>query len=444
MTRYPSPARRDEILSALRQGTVPRAGLASLAVGLDRLVSIIDEELDAVERPGSKFKAIRADYGGGKTFATRWIAEHAKERGFVVSEVQISATETPLYQLGKVYRRIIERLSTAGQTDAALPGLINGWLSAIREQVIANGVPADDPIELQAAIGREIDRRLKPISATAPMFATALRSYHGFVSRRDSQLAEGALAWLGAQPNVPAEVTRAIGVKGAIDHSAALTFLEGFLLVLRDAGRPGLVVILDELETLQRARSDVQAKSYNALRQLLDEQADGRFPGLYLLITGTPDFFDGRQGIERLAPLKQRLHTTFRPNPKFDNLRAPQVRLQPFDLDRLVDVGVRVRDLYAHGTAEEARIRHTVDDGFIAELAKSVAGKLGGQAGIAPRLFLRQLVDELDAVEQHADYDPRVDGAIEFDSLELTIEEREALSTTASADAIELDLPSEA
>ncbi len=36
------------------------------------------------------------------------------------------------------------------------------------------------------------------------------------------------------------------------------------------------------------------------LRQLLDDVDGGRFPNLYLAITGTPAFYDGPQGIQRL------------------------------------------------------------------------------------------------------------------------------------------------
>ena len=65
------------------------------------------------------------------------------------------------------------------------------------------------------------------------------------------------------------------------------SFLQGVLVVLRDSGHPGLMLILDEVETIQRVRSDVRDKSLNALRQLIDEVDAGRFPGLYLVITGT-------------------------------------------------------------------------------------------------------------------------------------------------------------
>lgn len=44
---------------------------------------------------------------------------------------------------------------------------------------------------------------------------------------------------------------------------------------------------------------------------MLDEIDAGRFPGLFLVITGTPAFFDGQQGAQRLAPLAQRLATDF-------------------------------------------------------------------------------------------------------------------------------------
>ena len=59
----------------------------------------------------------------------------------------------------------------------------------------------------------------------------------------------------------------------------------------KELGCAGWVVVLDEVETLQRVRGDVREKALNALRQLIDEVDAGRFPGLYLLVTGTPAFF---------------------------------------------------------------------------------------------------------------------------------------------------------
>jgi hypothetical protein len=105
------------------------------------------------------------------------------------------------------------------------------------------------------------------------------------------------------------------------------------LTVLRDSGGAGLLVVLDEVETIQRVCGDVRDKSLNALRQLIDEIDAGRFPGLYLLITGTAAFFDGPQGVQRLEPLAQRLHVDFKTDACFDNPRAVQIRLAAFNLD---------------------------------------------------------------------------------------------------------------
>jgi hypothetical protein len=95
-------------------------------------------------------------------------------------------------------------------------------------------------------------------------------------------------------------------------------FLQGLLVVLRDAGHPGLILVLDEVETLQRVRGDVRDKAFNALRQLIDEIDSGRYPGLFLVITGTPAFYDGPSGIARLAPLAQRLATDFATDARLD------------------------------------------------------------------------------------------------------------------------------
>lgn len=192
---------------------------------------------------------------------------------------------------------------------------------------------------------------------------------------------------------------------------------------------------MEFLEHCRATHSDSRAKALNALRQWIDELDSGRYPGLYLLITGTPAFFDGRLGVQSLPPLAQRLHTDFTTDARFDNPRAPQIRLVGFDFDRLVEVGVRVRDVFADGAEAGDRIRAVVDDAYLESLAHAVAGKLGGKVGISPRLFLKKLVlDVLDRVEQFPDFDPRQHYALTLSSEEMTDTERQAVT----ADEVQL------
>jgi hypothetical protein len=303
----------------------------------------------------------------------------------------------------------MERLATADSESGGFRSIIDNWFYTLEEDVLAVGdIDPSDSAKLLDRTDELMEQRLAAIAKTAPSFSVALRGYRKAVAQGDSGIAEGILGWLMAQPNVAASTKRFAGVKDDVDHFGALSFLQGLLVVLRDSGHAGLVIVLDEVETLQRVRGDIRDKGLNALRQLIDEVYSGRFPGLYVLITGTPAFFDGPQGAHRLPPLAQRLEVDFASDVRFDNQRAIQVRLRGFDLDSLTEVGVKVRDIYAEGSLRAQKVGSLANDTYIRDLAKAVTGHLGGRVGIAPRVFLKKLVgDVLDRIDQHADFDPR-------------------------------------
>ncbi len=439
-----SPQRRREIIDALRRGTVPQRGLDTLAVGTERYRAAFDDDLVLVSTGGSAFKAVRGEYGAGKTFTVRWLTERARAQGFATAEVQVSEGETPLHHLETVYRRVVEHLSTTGVTDGALRSVVDEWFFILEEDVLAAGtVDAANPAALLAATDDLAERRLADITRRAPAFSAVLRAYRQAVAEGDSASADGLLAWLGGQPHVAAAVKRRAGVRGDLDHDGALAFVAGLLAVLGDAGHRGLVVVLDEVETLQRVRADARDRALNALRQLVDEIDAGRFPGLYLVITGTPAFFDGPAGVQRLPPLSQRLHTDFTTDARFDNPRAVQLRLPGFSVDALCEVGGRVRSIFTAGLTEpEAadRVTRVVDDAYLRLLAEAVTGELGHKVGVTPRLYLKKLVGEvLDRVEQFPDFDPRRDYRLTIVDSELTDVERNARAAS-SVDDIELDL----
>lgn len=434
-----SRQRREDILDALRRGTVPQYGLDALAVGLQPFERSFDEELDKVCRGSSVFKAIRGEYGSGKTFAARWLREKAHRLGFACSEVQISETETPLHRLETVYRRLMERLTTPETPSGAFRNIIESWFYTLEEDVLAQQeIDPENVDALVEATDALMEKRLGEVVRSAPAFALTLRAYRRAIVEEEDEIADGLLAWMAGQPNISAAIKRYAKIKGDIDHFGALSFLQGVLTILKDSGHPGLLLVLDEVETLQRMRGDVRDKSLNALRQLMDEVDAGRFPGLYLVITGTPAFFDGPMGVQRLAPLAQRLSVDFSTDARFDNPRAVQIRLRGFSTDSLEEVGMKVRDLYASTFATRERILSTVDDAYVADLARAVTGKLGGKIGIAPRIFLKKLVGEvLDRVDQFDDFNPREHYALTISDTELSAAERSAAS---SVDDIELDL----
>lgn len=448
MTGTVSPRRRKEVIDALRRGTVPANGLDLLAVGLERFVPALDADLDTVAAGGSAFKAIRGEYGAGKTFVTRFLAERALRRGFAAAEVQISETETPLHKLETVYRRIGDALRTSSFPPSAFRPVLDAWLFTLESDVTDAdpGLAGAGPAAVGVAVERLLEQRLGVVSTRAPAFATALRAYRTAIATSDQVTADALAAWLAGQPHVAAAAKRAAGVRGDLDHFGAMGFLQGLLTVLRDSGHPGLLLVLDEVETLQRVRGDVRDKALNAIRQLVDEVDSGRYPGLFLVVTGTPAFYDGPSGVPRLPPLAQRIATDFATDARFDNPRAVQLRLPGFDERSLLALGTKVRDLFAGGAAEPDRVRSVVDDAYVGVLAGAVTGSLGGKVGVAPRVFLKKLVgDVLDRVDQFPDFDPRRDYPVTVNAAELTEVERNAAAlappSAASPDDVHLDLP---
>ena len=125
---------------------------------------------------------------------------------------------------------------------------------------------------------------------------------------------------------------------------------------------------------------------------------------------------------------------------RFDNPRAPQIRLRTFDFEMLMEVGKKFRDIFAHGSSARERIIATVDDSLIEALAKGISGTLGGKTGIVPRIFLKKLVaDILDRVELHAEFDPRKDYKLTIRQDELSTEERNQMPASSIED-IRIDL----
>ncbi len=228
------------------------------------------------------------------------------------------------------------------------------------------------------------------------------------------------ISWLCGSGNVAASAKKAAQIKGDIGSRDALDYLRGVLEIVKAAGYKGLLIVIDEAETILRMRKDSRHKSLNGIRQIAD--AAGSYPGLLWLFTGTPDFFDTRHGVAGLTPLHDRIR--FLQQGRFASLRQAQLELTPFDADRLTAVALRLRELYP--TQEQAKLESRVSAAFITRLVAEVTAGFKGDVGVVPRQFLREFVTQMDLVEEHDDYDPS--SAYGFSPAALSPEEELALS----------------
>ena len=389
---------REHIFERLRSGVVPERGLEAFAVGVDRQRAELNRLLDLAAAGEGVFKFLRGGYGCGKTFMARLALRDAQEKRFATSFVVVSDNDLHFHKFDDVYRKVVQELGTSTCPRGALGDVIDRWIAKVEGALIDGGADENAP-DFDQKVQQRIEEDLASLTGgKAPEdLARVLREIFHLKQAGRVREAGALLSWLSGSENVSASDKRAAGIKGDITSTDAMAYLQGVLEIVKAAGYKGLVIVIDEAETILRMRSDVRGKSLNGIRQIID--AADRFKGLFWIFTGTPDFFDGRRGVAGLQPLHDRIR--FQNEGGMVTMRQPQLELKPFDRQRLKDVGLRLRELYPMGDPNIVAQKVTPDR--IAAKVDEVTKGFGGDVGIVPRQFLRSLVNLFDFVAENPD-----------------------------------------
>jgi len=396
-------SRRDveHIFERLRSGVVPERGLDTCAVGIERQRTEICRLLDMAASGEGVFKFLRGGYGCGKTFMARLSVLDAQEKGFVTSFVVVSDNDLHFHRFDELYRKVVQELGTSSCPRGALGDIIDRWVAKVEANLIDGGADESAP-DFDTRVQTRIEEEITSLTGgKAPEdLGRVLRAI--FALKQQGKIAEAGalLSWLSGSENVAASAKKAAGIKGDITSSDALNYLHGILEIVKAAGYKGLVIVIDEAETILRMRSDSRGKSLNGIRQIID--AADRYRGLLWVFTGTPDFFDKPRGVAGLPPLHARIQ--FLEQGGMVNLRQPQLQLSPFTKGRLKEVALKLRQLYP--AADRARLEAKVSPAFIEQLIAQVSEGFRGDVGVVPRQFLRRLVDILDLASDNPEFEP--------------------------------------
>ncbi len=417
------------IFNQLRAGLVPERGLDALAVGVEKPREELRRQLDLVQDGSGSIKFLRGGYGCGKTFMGRLAIADAQARGFVTSFVVVSDNDLRFHRFEEVYRKVVTELATETCPRGALSDILDRWIGRIETGLVATGTDAgagDFDDRVRAKLQEELANLT---GGRAPAdFVRVVQTI--FDLKQAGELADAAtlISWLSGSSNITAAVKKRADIKGDIESGDALAYLRGILEIAKSAGYKGMLIVIDEAETILRMRADGRHKSLNGIRQISD--ASGDYPGLLWLFTGTPDFFDSRKGVAGLAPLHDRIR--FLSQGGFSSLRQPQVELRPFDAERLRKVAARLRDLYP--MPNRSRVVARVSDAFIDRLVTKVTEGFKGDVGVVPRQFLRELISVMDLVDEHEDFDPEKAYGFSIENLAvLNPEEQAALEGRGAA-----------
>ncbi|WP_437872581.1 BREX system ATP-binding protein BrxD [Sorangium sp. So ce363] len=389
---------REHIFERLRSGVVPERGLEAFAVGIEKQRAEIVRLLDLAKAREGVFKFLRGGYGCGKTFMARLALLDAQARGFATSFVVVSDNDLHFHKFDDVYRKVVQELGTSSCPRGALGDIIDRWIATVEAALISGGADENAP-DFDQKVQKRIEEDITSMTGgKAPEdFGRVLREVFKLKQAGKVREAGALLSWLSGSENVSASEKKAAGIKGDISSKDAMAYLQGVLEMVKAAGYNGLVIVIDEAETILRMRQDVRGKSLNGIRQIID--AADRFKGLLWIFTGTPEFFDARRGVAGLQPLHDRIQ--FLNEGGLVTMRQPQLELKPFDKGRLKDVGLRLQQLYT--MSDPNIVAQKVTPERIESLVDEVSRGFGGDVGVVPRQFLRRLVNLFDTVAENPD-----------------------------------------
>ncbi len=391
----------EHVFERLRTGVVPERGLETFAVGIEKPRAEIHRQLTLAEDGEGVFKFLRGGYGCGKTFLSRLALLDARDRGFATSFVVVSDNDLHFHKFDDVYRKVVQELGTAACPRGALGDILDRWIANVEEGLIAAGADEEAPDfddQVQARMAENLSALTRG-SAPEDM-GRVLRAI--FALKQAGRVADAAslISWLSASENVAAGAKKAAEIKGDITSRDAMDYLRGIVEIVKAAGYKGLVILIDETETILRMRRDVRGRSLNGIRQIID--AANGYRGLLWIFTGTPEFFDTKRGVAGLAPLHDRIR--FMSHGPYVSLRQPQLALAPFDRERLTEVALKLRELYP--AEDRAGFNEKITLPYIDRLIDKVTEGFAGDVGVIPRQFLRHLINIMDLAAENPDFDP--------------------------------------
>ena len=302
----------------------------------------------------------------------------------------VSDNDLHFHKFDELYGKVVTALSTPACPHEALADILDRWIGGIEEGLIDLGTSEDDP-DFDKKVLAKLDEQLMGHTGgrVPPDMGRVVRKIFELKQAGKPQEATALISWLSGSANVAAGVKNLAGIKGDIESSDSMAYLRGILEIVKSAGYQGLVIVIDEAETILRMRGDVRQKSMNAIRQIVD--ASSTYPGLLWVFTGTPTFFDDRQGVKGLEPLHARIkYEVFN---GVASLRQPQLGLMPFDSERLLKVALKLRSLHPDLAPEHAerRLPPELIEKLVARVSEGFHGDVGVVHAPVPRTFVNIL-----------------------------------------------------
>jgi hypothetical protein len=297
----------EEVINSLRQGIPPRRNVSSYASGLD-FAGAVSKRHFASGIGSGKIRWVCGNWGSGKTHFLRLLAEEAFASNLLVSNVQLSADQTPFNKFEKVFFEIVRNVTSlemyqSGEINDALPfgQVLKGAL--FKRSEIEGGLDnAYRKLSAELMAQTEIDIDFRQIVKL--YWGTFLS---GGADSQDLELKRARLLnWFEGEGTV-GSFRRDYGINKIISKENARIILASLGAFIKWLGYAGLVILFDEAEmTHSTMRKSSLRQAHNNLLHLVNEIEACQ--GLFLIYATVPDFFeDPRHGIQIYGALATRI-----------------------------------------------------------------------------------------------------------------------------------------
>lgn len=222
---------------------------------------------------------VAGDFGSGKSHLLEYLARRALDSGFVASKVVISK-ETPLYDVGKVFRSALDSARLPDRAGSALPEVVE----KLRRD-------RDAAERLQKWLHR-------PTSGLNDRFAATLYLLEN--TREDEEFADRIVRFWGGDPINVTELRRELRALGeaatytlgrVTNKELAYQRFRFVSALLSEVGYAGWVLLFDEVELIGRYSLLQRARSYAEIARWTRGFSSEPLPGVTGVLAITEDFF---------------------------------------------------------------------------------------------------------------------------------------------------------
>jgi hypothetical protein len=394
------------LINSLGAGVVPRIGLEHIAVGREKEIAALFQDLENIAEGGAAFRFMVGRYGSGKSFMLQLIRNHAMERGFVVADADLSPERRLVGSNGQgvaTYRELLQNISTKIRPDGgALISIIEGWINSIQNQVAQDtGMrPKDDGFDDQVEA-----RILAAIKETEGLvhgfaFANVITTYWRGYRLDDDAKKNAALRWLRADFANKIEAKSALGVRDIIDDDSWYDYIKLLAKFISEIGYKGLLVLLDEAVHLYKINHTLSRQdNYDKLLAMFNDTMQGKAEYLGIYLGGTPRFLeDPKRGLFNDQAWQRRTAKS-RFTKGFQDISGPVIHLEPLTKEEILILLQRLADVHATHYGTEKQLTNQELQAFVQE----IINRLGAEALLTPGEIVRDCISVLNILQQNPD-----------------------------------------